>query len=69
LLARDERAELTVVDGNVEARGDDTGLVESSVELDDHLPSSVIIDDLELADVAYKRTKRSEVASRAEEMS
>lgn len=43
---------LTLVKGNVEAGRDDTGLVQAAVELDDDLAATVVIDELELADVA-----------------
>jgi hypothetical protein len=42
---------LTGVDTDVESGRDDTGLVQSTVELDDDLASSVVVDDLELSDV------------------
>ena len=41
------------VQGDVESRGDDTGLVQSTVELDDDLAASVVIDDFEFTDVAW----------------
>lgn len=40
------------VNGDVESGRDDTGLVESTVQLNDDLATSVVIDELELADVA-----------------
>ena len=40
------------IDTDVESGRDDTGLVESTVQLDDDLAASVVVDDLELADVA-----------------
>ena len=43
---------LDLADLDVEARGDDAGLVEAAVELDDDLARAVVIDDLEVADVA-----------------
>jgi len=43
---------LTVCDGDVEPRRDDTGLVQSTIQLDDNLSSSVVIDNLEFAYVA-----------------
>lgn len=43
---------LNLVDLDVEAGRDDTGLVETSVQLDDDLSSTVIIDDLKLSNVA-----------------
>ena len=39
---------------DVVAGGDDTGLVEAAVELHDDLAGSVVVDDLELADVAWE---------------
>jgi hypothetical protein len=42
---------LTGVDGDVEPGGDDTSLVQSTVELDDNFASSVVIDDLEFTNV------------------
>lgn len=42
-----------LADLDVESRGDNTSLVQSAVELDDDLASTVVIDLLELADVAY----------------
>ena len=45
---------LKVAEADVEAGGDDTGLVEAAVELDDDLARAVIIDFLELADVAWR---------------
>ena len=43
---------LEVADGDVVARRDDAGLVETTVELHDDLSRAMVIDDLELADVA-----------------
>jgi hypothetical protein len=43
---------LTGIDTDVESGGDDTSLVQSTVELDDDLSSSVVVNDLELSDVA-----------------
>ena len=37
---------------DVEAGRDDAGLVEAAVELDDNLARTVVVDNLELADVA-----------------
>lgn len=42
----------TSVKGDVEPGRDDTSLVQSSVELDNDLSTSVVVDKLELADVA-----------------
>ena len=47
-----------VLDGintDVESRGDDTSLVETTVQLNDDLASSVVVDDLELSDVAWNQ--------------
>ena len=44
---------LNGIDTDVESGRDDTGLVESAVELDDDLAASVVVNDLELSDVAY----------------
>ncbi len=43
---------LEVLETDVVAGGDDTGLVETAVELDDDLAGAVVIDLLELANVA-----------------
>lgn len=40
---------------NVEAGRDDAGLVDASVQLHDDLPGAVVVDELELIDVAYKK--------------
>lgn len=40
------------VNGDVEAGRDNAGLVETAVKLDDDLAATVVVDDLELADVA-----------------
>lgn len=52
--SREELADplLDLAERDVEARGDDTALVEAAVELDDDLAGAVVIDLLELADVA-----------------
>ena len=39
------------VEGDVEPGRDDAGLVETTVELDDDLAATVVVDELELADV------------------
>jgi hypothetical protein len=57
------------VNGDVEAGRDDARLVETAVELDDDLAASVVVDDLELADVACASAERAERASRACEQS
>jgi hypothetical protein len=43
---------LEVTETDVVAGGDDTGLVETAVQLDDDLAGAVVIDLLELSDVA-----------------
>jgi hypothetical protein len=43
---------LDIPDGDVVTGRDDTGLVKSSVQLDDDFSRTVVVDDLELADVA-----------------
>ena len=45
---------LDLADLDVEAGGDDAGLVEAAVELHDDLAGAVVVDDLELADVAWE---------------
>ena len=45
---------LEVGETDVVAGGDDTGLVEAAVELDDDLAGAVVVDLLELADVACR---------------
>ena len=42
----------TRIDTDVEPWRDDTAFVQSSVELDDDLPCSVVVDDFKLANVA-----------------
>lgn len=44
---------LDLREGHAEARRDDTALVDAAVELDDNLARAVVIDDLELANVAW----------------
>lgn len=46
------------VNGNVEAGRDNAGLVETAVKLDDDLATTVVVDDLELADVAWNRQRK-----------
>jgi len=41
-----------LVESNIESWGDDSALIESAVELDDDLASSVIIDNFEFTNVA-----------------
>ena len=38
-------------DGDVEAGGDDTALVDTAGQVDDDLVATVVVDDLELTDV------------------
>ena len=45
---------LDLVNLDVESRGDNSGLVESTVQLNDDLAGSVVIDDLEVTDVAWR---------------
>ena len=45
---------LDLVNTDVVPRGDDAGLVEAAVELHDDLAGAVVVDDLELADVAWE---------------
>ena len=42
------------VDAKVESGRDDTALVQATVELDDDLVAAVVVDDLELANVAWR---------------
>ena len=44
---------LDLVNRNVVAGRDDTGLVQATVELNNDLARTVVVDNLELADVAY----------------
>ena len=44
---------LDLVNTDVVPRGDDAGLVETAVELHDDLAGAVVVNDLELADVAW----------------
>lgn len=56
LTSREQQVDpvLDLVDGDVVAGRDDTGLVQAAVELNNDLARAVVVDDLELADVAYK---------------
>lgn len=47
---------LKLVDLNVESWRDDSALVQSAQQFDDDLARSVVIDVLELADVAWMKT-------------
>jgi hypothetical protein len=49
----------TGVDRDVESGRDDTSLVQSTVELNDDLSTSVVIDDLEFTNVTYKVSRWS----------
>jgi hypothetical protein len=68
----DDEAELTrgqelddpllhVAELDVVAGGDDTGLVDAAVELDDDLAVAVVVDLLELANVACRKNRISEM--------
>lgn len=46
---------LELVEADVVARVDDTGLVEAAVELDNDLAGAVVVDLLELANVALRQ--------------
>ena len=46
------------VDRDVEAGRDDAALVEAAVQLDDNLAAAVVVDNLELADVACRGRQR-----------
>ena len=46
---------LDLVEGDVESGRDDAALVQTTKEVDDDLARSVVIDDLEVTNVAYKR--------------
>jgi hypothetical protein len=43
---------LDIIEGNIEAGGDNTALVDATVEVDNDLAGALVIDDLELVDVA-----------------
>ena len=53
---------LEIGQADVVAGGDDTSLVETAVQLNDDLAGSVVVDLLELANVACKRILVSNVA-------
>ena len=42
-------------DGDVEAGGDDTALVDAAGQVDDDLVATVVVDDLELTNVPWER--------------
>ena len=46
---------LDFTDLDVETGGDDTGLVQATVQLDDDLAGAMIVNDLKLANVSYKQ--------------
>ena len=46
---------LDLVKGDVESGRDDTALVQATEEIDDNLSASVIVDDLEVTNVAYNK--------------
>lgn len=50
---------LEIGETDVVSGGDDTGLVETAVQLNDNLARAVVIDLLELANVACRKTKLS----------
>ena len=54
LTSREEQVDpvLDLVNGDVVAGRDDTGLVQAAVELNNDLARTVVVDNLELADVA-----------------
>jgi len=49
--------------GDIEARGDNTTLVETTVELDNNLLGTVVVDDLELANVACGQERNVSASS------
>ena len=51
---------LNVGDGDVEPGHDDAALVEATSQVDDDLAAAVVVDDLELADVAVLHHHRQE---------
>ena len=55
---------LDLVNTDVVPRGDDAGLVETAVELHDDLAGAVVVNDLELADVAWERSSCQQVCNR-----
>ena len=57
---------LDLVERDVEARRDDTALVESANELDNNLVAAVIIDHFKLADVAYANQRTNEECCKTE---
>ena len=59
---------LDLGDLNVEAGRDDTGLVETSVELDNDFAGTVVIDDLEFTNIAWKGRIQSAPRSIASKM-
>ena len=54
---------LEVGQADVVAGGDDTGLVEAAVQLDDDLAGAVVIDLLELANVAWRRAMSARIVA------
>jgi hypothetical protein len=48
---------LEITELDVVAGGDDTGLVETAVELDDNFAAAVVVDFFEFADVACDETR------------
>lgn len=53
---------LHILELDVVARGDDTGLVQAAVKLDDNLAVAVVVDLLELANVACDRSLSVEMS-------
>jgi hypothetical protein len=49
---------LNLVEVNVEARRNHTGLVDAADQLDDDLARAVVVDDFELTDVACERKNK-----------
>lgn len=58
---RDKRLDLA--DGHVVSWGDAAGLVDSAQELDNDLAGSVVVNDLELANVAWSTDRKREEVS------
>lgn len=52
---------LDVVDRHIEARRDDAALVQATGQVDHHLAGPMVVDDLELADVAVLHHHRQEL--------
>ena len=52
---------LDVLKGHIEARTNDTALVDAAVQLDDNLAGAAVVHKLELADVAYSKQQSDPV--------